>query len=385
MKNKHFEKTVQYNIKDKDQAMKHFTREILSKTTQIFEYRNLPEDLEGLEYLLETFLQKNGNVFFHKVKDKLYFFTGGLGGEYDAYYRPTLYTIANPYINYSTQAKIGEDGVLMRNDSFAEGLLPIIEKYGAMMIESNISIINAIINTRDYNAFSAQDDRTRASAELYQQKIEAGDTSVIAESAALEGLKRHPAQIHSGAMTELKELRQYIKAQLFSDLGMKTAHNMKSQYVSDAENIINDDTLLPLVQDMLKQRKIAIEELNKLYDLEVEVELSGTWKLQQEKVEIELDMIENGELIDGDDLYDTEDTPPEGQEGPSEDEEPETEETLPEQEEEPQEALNEPEEEEADIDIDIIVNSEVQDPMTVIDEGIAKLEEEDNEKAKRSD
>lgn len=379
MKNNQFDKMVQYNLKDKDQAMKHLTREILSKTTQIFEYRNLPEDLEGLEYLLETFLQKNGNIFFHKVKGKLYFFTGGLGGEYDAYYRPLLYTIANPHLNYSAHVKIGEDGVLMRNDSFSEGLLPIIEKYGAMLIESNISIINAIINTRDYNAFSAQDDRTRASAELYQKKIEAGDTAVIAESAALEGLKRHPAQLHSGAMTELKELRQYIKAQLFSDLGMKTAHNMKSQYVSDAENIINDDTLLPLVQDMLKQRKQAIEELNKMYDLNVEVDLAGSWKLQQEKVEIELDMIENGELIDGDDLYDTEETTPEGQEAPSEDEEPETEETLPEEEEEPQEAVNEPEEE--DIDIDIIINSEVQDPMSIIDEGIAKIEEEDNEKA----
>lgn len=384
MSNKIFDRKKEYSIKNKTRAMKDFTKEILSKTTQIFEYKNLPEDLKGLEYVLESFLQQNGNVFFTKVKGKLYFFTGGFGGEYDAYYRPTLYTIANPYLSYSDHLKIGEEGVLMRNDTYDQGLLPIIEKYGTLLIESNISINNVIINTRDYNAFSAQDDKTLESAKLYQKKIEDGDTAVIAESALLEGLKRHPAQLHSGAMTELKELRQYIKAQLFSDLGMKTAHNMKSQYVSDAENIINDDTLLPLVQDMLRHRKAAIEELNDMYDLDIEVDLAGTWKLQQEKVDLELDLLDHGDILDGDDI----DTSLNDQEQPLESEEDNHDETHQEEDEEPTEAseggTEDEEEEDADIDIDIIINTEAKDPMQVIDEGLAELEEEEDEETKPS-
>lgn len=383
MSNKIFDRKKEYSIKNKTEAMKNFTKEILSKTTQIFEYKNMPEDLEGLDYVLESFLQQNGNIFFTKVNDKLYFFTGGFGGEYDAYYRPTLYTIANPYLSYSAHLKIGEEGVLMRNDTYEQGLLPIIEKYGTLLIESNISINNAIINTRDYNAFSAQDDKTLESAKLYQKKIEDGETAVIAESALLEGLKRHPAQLHSGALTELKELRQYIKAQLFSDLGMKTAHNMKSQYVSDAENIINDDTLLPLVQDMLRHRKQAIEELNELYDLNIEVDLAGTWKLQQEKVDLELDLLDHGEILEDDDI----DTPLNDQEGPLESEEDKQDETHQEEDEEPAEALEDvtvdTEEEDADIDIDIIINTEAKDPMQVIDDGLAELEDDD-EKVKPS-
>ena len=394
MKNKIHEKHVQFNIKDKDRAMKHFEREILSKTTQIFEYTNLPEDLKGLEPVLETFLQRNGNVFFHKVEGKLYFFTGGLGGEYDAYYRPTIYTIANPYLNYSTQAEIGVDGVLMKNDTFYEGLLPIIQKYGILLIESNISINNAIVNTRDFNTFSAQDDKTKASAELYQKKIVDGDYAVIGESALLEGLKRHPTPPLSGTMTELKELRQYIKAQLFSDLGLKTAHNMKSQYVSDSENIINDDTLLPLVQDMLRSRRQAIEEINEMYDLNIEVDLSGTWKLQQEKVDLELEQIEKGNLPLNEPYEPIEEhevlegpTPQEDEESPqnedmtphSENQEPEPQEEEPEQEtqdEEPEQEVQEEEPEESDVDIDVTVNIEInEDPEEEGQEG----DEEDDE------
>lgn len=394
MKNKTHEKYVKFNIKDKDRAMKHFEREILSKTTQIFEYTNLPEELKGLEPILETFLQKNGNVFFHKVDGKLYFFTGGLGGEYDAYYRPTIYTIANPYLNYTTQAEIGVDGVLMKNDTFNEGLLPIIQKYGILLIESNISINNAIVNTRDFNTFSAQDDKTKASAELYQKKIVDGDYAVIGESALLEGLKRHPTPPLSGTMTELKELRQYIKAQLFSDLGLKTAHNMKSQYVSDSENIINDDTLLPLVQDMLRSRRQAIEEINEMYDLNIEVDLSGTWKLQQEKVNLELEQIEKGnlplnepyepieehEVLEGqthqedDEGAQNEDLAPQSEDTSQEVQEEEPEQET--QEEEPEQEVQDEEPEESDVDVDVTVNVEINENP---EEGPEDDEEDDED------
>lgn len=361
-----FEDIKQHRLKDKAGALATFKREILSKTSQIFEYRNLPPELEDLVSLMETRLQEGGHLFFQKVKGDLYFFYGSAGGERDAYYIPTMYVVSNPALNHYVNARIGVDGVLMKNDTFGQGLLPIIEKYGMLLVEAMISFNNAIINTRDYNAFSAQDNRTRKSAELYQKKIEAGETAVIAETAMLDGLKRHPAEIHSGALTELKEFNQYIKAQLFSDLGLKTAHNMKSQYVSDAENIINDDTLLPLVQDMLTNRQIAVKAINQMYDLDIEVELSGTWKLQQEKVDMEVEALENGELLSED------------QEGVIEPQETEEVETPPEVVEEPGDPIDEPEKESEDaaVDIEININQEVQTPEDAISEWITDLKED---------
>lgn len=291
-RNKLFERYKDWHIKDKHRALRNFVDILLNKTVQIFEYRNLPETIP--EKILEEMLQTNGNVFFTKVNGEYYVFTGGLGGEPDVYYRPTLYTIANPALNLSKSYTIGKDGVLIRNDWRMRGLLPLIHKYGVLLVESDISINNAIIATRDYNAFSALTDNARASAEEYQRKIEAGDSYVIGEKSLIESIKRHPTNPNNNTMRDLKEMYQYIKAMLYSDLGMKTAYNFKSQYVSDQENVINDDTLLPLIDNMLDMRQEALAEINEMYGLDIQVKLKGTWELQQEEVEQAISALEEG-------------------------------------------------------------------------------------------
>lgn len=291
MNNKWFDKIKDLNIKNKKTALINFIDNMLNKTQQIFEYKNLPDSIP--EDILERMLQTNGNVFFHEVRGTLYVFTGGLGGVPDVYYYPTIYTIANPALQYSTSARIGIDGVLMKNDSAMQGLLPLLHKYGVLLTEMDISINNTIINTRDYNAFAAGDDRTKLSAEEYQRKIEAGETAVIAENQLLDGIRRLPSQSTSGTLRDLRETYQYLKSLLYSDLGLKTAFNMKSQYVSDEENIINDDTLLPLIDNMLECRQTAIEDVNKMYGLDIQVKLRGTWELQQEEVNRAIEVLED--------------------------------------------------------------------------------------------
>ena len=89
---------------------------MFNRTQQMFKWSNLPDTIPQRH--LELFLQKHGNVCITKVNDKLYAFTGGMGGEPDPYYMPTLYTVANPALNFNKSLKIGEDCVVIPNDSF---------------------------------------------------------------------------------------------------------------------------------------------------------------------------------------------------------------------------------------------------------------------------
>ena len=255
---------------------------MLARTQSMFDYEGLPETIPARN--LEIMLQLNGNVFFTQVDDKYYVFTGGLGGEPDVYYEPTIYTVANPALKFSANLKIGEDGILIRSDSYGVGLLPMMQKYAALLVENDFTMRIADINARISFLLSAADDRTEKSAKLFLERIVNGEMGVISDSAFLESLKVNPAGNETSIrMTDLIEYQQYLKAAWFNDLGINANYNMKRESISPDEAQLNDDALLPLIDDMLEQRELALEKINEKYGLNISVKLDSSWMNEQEK------------------------------------------------------------------------------------------------------
>ena len=253
---------------------------MLDRTQVMFDYEDLPETIPARN--LEILLQLNGNVFFTEVEGKYYVFTGGLGGEPDVYYEPTIYTVANPALNFSKNLKIDEEGVLIRNDSYGVGLLPIFQKYAALLAENEITMRIADINNRIMFLLSAADDRTKASAEKFLSDIEDGKLGVISDNAFLESLKALPtATQNSVRLTDLIEFEQYLRAGWFNDLGINANYNMKRESISPDEAQLNDDALLPFVDDMLECRRIGLEKVNNMYGLDIKVNLASSWLKEQ--------------------------------------------------------------------------------------------------------
>lgn len=253
---------------------------MLNRTQVMFDYENLPETIPARN--LEIMLQLNGNVFFTEVEGKYYVFTGGLGGEPDVYYEPTIYTVANPALNFSKNLKIDEDGVLIRCDSYGVGLLPIFQKYAALLAENEITMRIADINNRIMFLLSAADDRTKASAEKFLSDIQDGKLGVISDNAFLESLKALPtATQNSVRLTDLIEFEQYLRAGWFNDLGINANYNMKRESISPDEAQLNDDALLPFVDDMLECRRIGLEKVNNMYGLDIKVNLASSWLKEQ--------------------------------------------------------------------------------------------------------
>lgn len=98
-------------VTDKEKATTSYIRYMLVRTQSMFKYDGLPDSIP--QRMLELYLQKNGNCFVAKVEGELYAFTGGLGGEPNAYYQPTIYTVSNPFLKISKNYTIDVDGVLM--------------------------------------------------------------------------------------------------------------------------------------------------------------------------------------------------------------------------------------------------------------------------------
>lgn len=278
---------------------------MLNRTQVMFDYKNLPETIPARN--LEMMLQLNGNVFFTKVRGDFYVFTGGLGGEPDVYYEPTIYTVANPYLNYSKNMMIGDDGILIRNDSYGVGLLPLFKKYAALLAENELTMRIADVNNRIMFLLSAADDRTKASAEKFMDDVSKGKLDVISDNAFLESLKVLPAATQNSVrLTDLIEFEQYLRAGWFNDLGINANYNMKRESISPNEAQLNDDALLPFVDDMMEMRRIGIKQVNEKYDLDIEVNLSSSWlKEQMEQVTPGVDFDSDNDEHINEDVSDT--------------------------------------------------------------------------------
>lgn len=277
----------EFDFADKSACIRQHIAYMLNRTQSMFQWDGLPDTIP--ERSLELFLQTNGNVCFYKYNGDLYVFTGGMGGEPDAYYMPTVYTIANPALKLSKSLKIGSECVVMSNDSLYLGLLPLFARYASGMTENELSIKIAIINSRIVDLISAPDDRTRASAEKFLSDIADGKPGVIAENAFLDGIRAQPygTTANSNALTNLIEMEQYFKASWFNELGLNANYNMKRESLNTSESQMNNDALLPLVDDMLKCRERAIEKVNEMFGTEISVSLASSWEDNEQEIELE--------------------------------------------------------------------------------------------------
>ena len=297
-----------YDFLNKKRNIDTYIYNTLCKTQSMFKYHNLPNTIP--EKILEKFLQKNGFTCFAKYENDLYIFYGGLGGKQDVYYRPTICTISNPALNFSADLEIDKDCVIVDNDSYRLGLIPIIEKYSAMLVENDISTFLATVNTRITTIFSGGDDITKNSAEEYLRNIFAGKLGVIADNAFLNSLSINPAsRTKDNALTDLITQNQYLKACLLNEIGLNANTQLKKERLVTAEIENNTDCLYPFIDDMLECRRIGIEKVNEMFGTDIEVELNSSWdyrayngmSVHNTNDEIELGEIENESNVEKND------------------------------------------------------------------------------------
>lgn len=309
-----------YNFRDKENYMHDHILYMLTRTQAMFKWNNLPDTIP--EKYLEQYIQINGFACIAKADDgNLYTFWGGLGGEPDAYYNPTICTVANPYLRLSKTYKIDEDCVIIRNDPFYMGLIPLLKKYGSQLAENDLSMWMSSINTRIQAILSACDDDTKKAAEKYIDDVYNGKLSVIGKNPFLdEDLKADNITGSSKTSTlgDLIEYHQYLKASEYNELGLNANYNMKREALNSAESSINDDILFPLVDVLLKMRQEGAEKVNEMFGTDISVELASSWEDNKEEEEAEIEAL-NPESDETPENKEEEKEEPEEKEGDNDD------------------------------------------------------------------
>ena len=324
-----------YDFKNKQANVLQNNRYLFAKTLSMFEYIGLPETIPYRE--LEKLLQNNGYAFITEVEGELYAFGGGLGGEQDVYGNPSKITINNVALNFNKTLDIKKDGVLIHNDDSLIGLLPLFNKYNSLLTENDINMVLNGYSNRLQIMLSATDDKTKASADKYIENLINGEISVISSSPMFDGVKTHTTGNSQGSsITTLIEYQQYIKAGLFNEIGLDANFNMKRERLTSGEVDQGDDILYPFIDNMMKCRLTALEQINEKYGLEISIDYGSVWNKK------------NKEMVDGIVDETPDETLPEEPQETTLETDTEEEEVIEEGEEEPQETTLETDTEEGE-------------------------------------
>lgn len=286
-------------VKDKKVSSKAYYRYFLSRVLRMFQYKNLPDTIP--HEILDRYLFEFGIACITKVNDKLYVFSGNLGGPQDVYYRPTEFIISNPHIKTSdgqlftanvpvfadftsddlgqpTSSAKRQKGVLMRNDADWIGLHPLIARYSYLMAENALTLRTADVMLRVIALISAPTDAEQASALEYLKSLEKGELSVVGESDFSEGIKLQSPPSNNGSyLTQFIEYQQYLKGSFYNEIGLSANYNMKREAIGKGESTLDEDALLPLCDNMLRTRKEDIAKVNEMFGTDISVEFSSAW------------------------------------------------------------------------------------------------------------
>lgn len=311
-----------YNFKNKQLCVRNNMLYMFSKTSRMFKYENLPKTID--KRLLELWLQSIGYLCCFKAKTlsngrlqpltedlkgegDLYICFGDWGGELDGNYLPKQFIVANPVYG-SFILEVGKNCVIIKNDSTLIGLTPLCRRYATAITETELSLKISSVLTRLMTIITTSDKSTKESYEAMITKLEEGDLLSVFSSQAVmneDVIKSlFNGQNNNQSITQLIELLQYYKASWFNELGLNANYNMKRESLNSSESQLNDDALLPFVDDMLLSRQESFDKVNEMFGTNIQVDLGLSWKLKKDEM---IQEVENKE-VDKDELRSTEPT-----------------------------------------------------------------------------
>ena len=274
-----------YDLRDKEKSLFDFFEQTLNKSLRMFTYVDLP--VPEIEF--EKQLQENGYTVVFKYQDKIYCNSGTLSGqEKSPYNQPTQAIINVPALNLSKTFNLETEAVLVKNDFLQVGLKPLILSKGTQIIENRLTMYLKNVLGRAPFTITANSDKSILSAQTFINKLINGDLAVIAEDSFLKDVNVNSlTQTGQANMQDLISYQTYLYGQLYSELGLPGLTHEKQERMLTSEIESQQATIRPLVDNMLECRKKGIEQMNKLFNGNTQVEFDSVWNNIKKKQETE--------------------------------------------------------------------------------------------------
>lgn len=220
---------------------------------------------------------------------KLYAVDGNLGGQLDEYYRPVIWTVANPILGdaqlYRRDWKAHKQNcVLIANvtldelmlDTVDGGLYNLIHQTATLLADNIISINCCQINSRVVAFAIADSEPIESAAVETLKRMYAGAPYQVLRSDMVDKLQISPLTNTNIAATlsQLMELQSYIIGSFLQSIGI-SANNVRKKERMITDEIESQNNIVAIsVTEMLESWTRGFNEVNAFYGTDFSVKLN---------------------------------------------------------------------------------------------------------------
>ncbi len=294
-------------LDDKQLIQSMYYADGLKKLLTMFKYTKIPKTIS--QRTLELFTL-DGYAKIFRFKNNWYCGVGSMSGVLSSDYIPISSVLTNTYLNYSktlenvtilNKDNITKDNIenycfIIPNDDLFFGVNVALSHYASLQTECDLTIKMILYNMRIPVVAVANDGDTKTAFDVYINDVKNGKMSSALNGTKLfDALKGVPYNNqHLGMLKEVIECKQYLKASFENSIGLNANYNMKRESLNDDEIALNDDNLLPPIDEMKQCRENGFELINdvseRLFNEKVfEFDFFSAWKNRQKEIQIEFE------------------------------------------------------------------------------------------------
>lgn len=275
-----------FDPRDKSKNIREYQKEFLRRLQSMFKITGLENTKINIRNF-NNYSFTQGMAGLILFNDDWYCLQGSGAGELDENFDFTRWVATSPWLKVSKEFEVGKDCFIIYNDSMKQGLLPIINKYCSMLVETELTMYMNVINSRNQNVLLGSDDSQVQSINQFFKDLESGKFGAIVDDVFVEGLKTIKAiplrQSTSNEFMYLMELHTYFFNCLLNELGIDASRTLKREALASQEVGVNSQMLYPLVDDMLTQKQLYFDKFNEATGLNVKVELNSSWLVNHDE------------------------------------------------------------------------------------------------------
>lgn len=204
-------------------------------------------------------------------KGELTAFYGNFTGVTKYYDEFTQYNVHCPV--WTATKTIGKDVVVINNNAIRNPIYPLIHEYAVLLAHNDVSIVMQFVNSRQKAIPIAKYENQKKSIMTYLGKLYNGQLDAISDPGGA-GVNYQPISTAGvESITDLVQVKERLLKQFYTDIGVRTALEKRSNAV---ESEVEADTPLLLlnISDMLSARQTAAEEVNKMFGTNWTVKLN---------------------------------------------------------------------------------------------------------------
>lgn len=259
-------------------------REFLySRIMNIFEYENVPEEIDLQS--LKLFLFFRGKIVFYKIGDEYLIQPFDYTDKLNKYYIPTNGRVVNPWLplgHQNWEFTVEDEAIIynstpdVRKFAFHSIVSDLIWKTANQLAENDISYYCIQRNHRLIAIFTAESDKQKAECNRILDRLYEGYPDITMEEDLVSHIKVNPIAMNStrSSITELIEFQQYVLANFYHSFGINSNYNLKREQLNSNEIDVNKEVLRLNIDDMLKCREEGVSKVNAKYGLDIRVHLN---------------------------------------------------------------------------------------------------------------